>query len=112
MFTQFCGESHTIRSVQSVGLIPGDTCLYAFFQDLKSVIIGVIERQRTELLLIVIAPASTGSESSSRIAVTKIAHTNSGSLCSVIPGFRIFRIVVITYYRNHYTAFGLYIQYI
>lgn len=46
---------------------------------------------------IVIAPARTGSESSSRIAVTKIAHTNRGSLCSVIPGFRILRTVVIKF---------------
>ena len=42
-------------------------------------------------------PASTGSDSSSRIAVTKIAQTNSGSLCSVIPGFRILIIVVIKF---------------
>jgi len=45
----------------------------------------------------VIAPARTGRLSSSRIAVTKIAHTNRGSLCSVIPGFRMLRIVVMKF---------------
>ena len=49
-----------------------------------------------------IAPASTGRLSSSRIAVTKIAQTNSGSLCSVIPGFRIFSTVVITILSNNF----------
>lgn len=43
---------------------------------------------------IVIAPASTGRLSSSRIAVTKMAHTKRGRLCSVIPGARILIIVV------------------
>lgn len=48
-------------------------------------------------MLIVIAPASTGSDSSSRIAVTKIAQPNRGSLCSVIPGFRMLSTVVIKF---------------
>ena len=43
----------------------------------------------------VIAPASTGSDSSSRNAVTRIDHTNSGILCSVMPGARMLRIVVM-----------------
>lgn len=44
-----------------------------------------------------IAPASTGSDSSSKIAVTKIAQLNKGSLCIVIPGLRIFKIVVMKF---------------
>ena len=55
-------------------------------------------------------PASTGSDSSSRIAVTKIAQTNSGSLCSVIPGFRILSTVVITNNLIGYYEYGLYLQ--
>ena len=42
----------------------------------------------------VIALASIGSESRRRIAVTNIAHTNSGSICYVKPGFRMFSTVV------------------
>lgn len=42
-----------------------------------------------------IAPANTGRDNSSKIAVTKIAHTNRGSLCIVIPGALIFNTVVI-----------------
>ena len=41
------------------------------------------------------APASTGSESSSRKAVTRIDQTNSGILCSVMPGARILKMVVM-----------------
>ena len=44
---------------------------------------------------IVIAPASTGIASSSRKAVTSIAHTNSGILCMVMPGARMLKIVVM-----------------
>ena len=44
---------------------------------------------------IVIAPASTGSDSSSRNAVTRIDHTNSGIRCSVMPGARMLKIVVM-----------------
>lgn len=36
----------------------------------------------------VIAPASIGNENRRRLAVTEIAYTNSGSLCSDIPRFR------------------------
>ena len=43
----------------------------------------------------VIAPASTGIASSSRNAVTSIAQTNSGILCSVMPGARMLKIVVM-----------------
>jgi len=43
----------------------------------------------------VIAPAKTGRDNSNRIAVTKIDHTNNGILCILIPGARIFRIVVM-----------------
>jgi hypothetical protein len=43
----------------------------------------------------VIAPASTGSESNSRNAVTRIDHTNRGILCKVMPGARMLKIVVI-----------------
>ena len=41
------------------------------------------------------APASTGSDSSSRNAVTRIDHTNSGILCSVMPGARMLKMVVM-----------------
>jgi hypothetical protein len=41
------------------------------------------------------APAKTGRDKRSKTAVTKTAHTNKGSLCIVIPGQRIFIIVVI-----------------
>ena len=41
------------------------------------------------------APASTGSESNSRNAVTRIDQTKSGILCSVMPGARILKMVVM-----------------
>lgn len=44
---------------------------------------------------IVRAPASTGKDSSSRVAVTNTAQQNKGSLCKVIPGFFMLRIVVM-----------------
>ena len=44
---------------------------------------------------IVIAPASTGRDSRRRNAVTRIDHTKSGILCSVIPGARMLKIVVM-----------------
>ena len=44
---------------------------------------------------IVIAPASTGKESRSRKAVTRIDHTKSGILCSVMPGARMLKMVVM-----------------
>ncbi|OIQ69061.1 hypothetical protein GALL_493410 [mine drainage metagenome] len=43
----------------------------------------------------VMAPASTGSDSSSRKTVTRIDHTNSGILCRVMPGARMLKIVVM-----------------
>ena len=43
----------------------------------------------------VIAPASTGSASSSRKAVTRIDQTKSGILCSVMPGARMLKMVVM-----------------
>ena len=43
----------------------------------------------------VMAPANTGSASSSRNAVTRIDHANSGMRCSVMPGARMLRIVVM-----------------
>ena len=43
----------------------------------------------------VIAPASTGSASSSRKAVTRTDHTNSGILCRVMPGARMLKMVVM-----------------
>jgi hypothetical protein len=46
---------------------------------------------------IVIAPASTGSDNSNRIAVMKTDHTNNGILCIVIPGARMFKIVVMKF---------------
>ena len=43
----------------------------------------------------VMAPASTGSASSSRNTVTNCDHTNSGILCSVMPGARMLKMVVM-----------------
>src|SRR3954447_8302310 len=43
----------------------------------------------------VIAPASTGSDNSSRNTVTRIDHTNSGILCRVMPGARMLKMVVM-----------------
>ena len=43
----------------------------------------------------VIAPASTGSASSSRKAVTSTDHTNNGILCRVMPGARMLKMVVM-----------------
>ena len=47
------------------------------------------------VISMVMTPASTGTASSSRKAVTSIDQTNSGILCRVIPGARIFRMVVM-----------------
>ena len=44
-----------------------------------------------------IHPARTGSDKSNKKTVTKIAQTNKGILCSVIPGARILKIVVIKF---------------
>ena len=44
---------------------------------------------------IVIAPARTGRESTSRNAVMSIAQRNSGMRCMVIPGARMLKIVVM-----------------
>jgi hypothetical protein len=44
---------------------------------------------------IVIAPANTGRDSNSRIAVINTDHTNNGILCIVIPGGRMLTMVVI-----------------
>ncbi len=46
---------------------------------------------------IVIPPASTGRDSSSRKAVIRTAHTNRGSLCINSPGARILKIVTIKF---------------
>ena len=43
----------------------------------------------------VMAPASTGNESSNRKVVTRIDHTNSGILCRVMPGARMLKMVVM-----------------
>jgi len=45
----------------------------------------------------VIPPANTGKDNNSNIAVTKTAQTNKGNLCHVIPGARIFAIVVMKF---------------
>jgi hypothetical protein len=44
---------------------------------------------------IVIAPANTGKDVNNKIAVINTAQTKRGSLCIVIPGALIFKIVVI-----------------
>ncbi len=41
------------------------------------------------------APARTGSDSTSRNAVTSTDQANSGILCSVMPGARMLKIVVM-----------------
>ena len=41
------------------------------------------------------SPANTGNDSNNNIAVIKTAHTNNGRLDQVIPGLRMFKIVVI-----------------
>ena len=46
---------------------------------------------------IVTAPANTGSDNNNRIDVTNTDHTNRGSLCRLIPGARMFRIVVMKF---------------
>src|SRR6202012_202689 len=43
----------------------------------------------------VMAPARTGSDSSSSQAVSRIDQTNNGILCSVMPGARMLKIVVM-----------------
>ena len=45
----------------------------------------------------VIAPASTGSDSSKRNAVINTAQPNNGILCMYMPGARIFITVVIKF---------------
>lgn len=44
---------------------------------------------------IVIAPARTGNDNNNKNAVINTAHTNNGTLCIVIPGHLILKIVVI-----------------
>jgi hypothetical protein len=46
---------------------------------------------------IVIAPAKTGTDKSSKKAVTKMDHTNKGILYILCPGFRILIIVEIKF---------------
>lgn len=46
---------------------------------------------------IVIAPANTGSDTISSIAVINTAHTNNGILCIVIPGALMLMIVVMKF---------------
>jgi len=46
---------------------------------------------------IVIAPAKTGKDNSSKTAVTNIAHPKRASLCNLIPGALIFNIVVMKF---------------
>ena len=40
-------------------------------------------------------PAKTGNDNNNKIAVTKIAQTNRGSLCKDIPLVRIFKVVLM-----------------
>jgi hypothetical protein len=42
-------------------------------------------------------PAKTGSDNNNNTAVIRTAHTNNGNLCIVIPGARMFTIVVIKF---------------
>jgi len=43
------------------------------------------------------APANTGNDKINKKAVIKVAHTNKGNLCRVIPGALILNIVVIKF---------------
>ena len=43
----------------------------------------------------VMAPARTGSDNRSRNTVTRMDQTNSGILCSVMPGARMLKMVVM-----------------
>jgi hypothetical protein len=43
----------------------------------------------------VMPPASTGTANNSKNAVTNMDHTNNGILCRVMPGARMFKIVVM-----------------
>jgi hypothetical protein len=45
--------------------------------------------------IIVIAPARTGKDNNNNTAVMTTAHPNNASLCNLIPGLLIFKIVVI-----------------
>ena len=57
--------------------------------------IGVNTQAFFVLTTMVIAPARTGMASSNRNAVTNTDHANSGILCSVMPGARILKMVVM-----------------
>jgi hypothetical protein len=46
---------------------------------------------------IVIAPAKTGKDNNNNTAVITTAHPNNASLCNLIPGLRIFNIVVMKF---------------
>src|ERR1700712_2600065 len=46
---------------------------------------------------IVIAPAKTGKDKSSKTAVTTTAHPNKANLCNLIPGLLMFSMVVIKF---------------
>jgi hypothetical protein len=46
---------------------------------------------------IVIPPANTGKDNSSKTAVITTAHPNKANLCNLIPGVLIFAIVVIKF---------------
>jgi len=41
-------------------------------------------------------PANTGKDNNNNTAVITTAHPNNASLCNLIPGLRIFNIVVMT----------------
>ena len=45
----------------------------------------------------IVLPANTGKDNNNNIAVTKIAHTNKGNLCKLIPFVLIFKTVVIKF---------------
>ena len=47
------------------------------------------------VISMVMAPARTGTDSSSRKAVTSDAQMNSGILCRVMPGARMLKMVVM-----------------
>src|SRR3569623_2765212 len=46
---------------------------------------------------IVIAPAKTGKDSNNKTAVSRTDHTNNGSLCIIMPGALMLKIVVIKF---------------
>src|ERR1700761_3250690 len=57
---------------------------------------NAVPKLRSQISM-VMAPASTGTASTSRKAVTSSAQMNSGILCSVMPGARMLKMVTMKF---------------